>query len=276
MNSVICIGDISVDFYATIPRRNVGGISFNVAWNLRECGVDAGVCSVIGTDEDGRSILRALSERKVPRDAILVREGETAQQRILINANGERIFDGYRAGVLSTLSPADVLAVDLPRFDALHIPLSDGLEGLFEVVARDVDGIVKIADLSTDGPHPGGLRASIERYAQSFDLLFIGGCEEDRPYVQKVACDYPNALLVLTLGAQGVVAFEGTTTFEQKAISVERVIDTTGCGDGFQGAFIAHWLSNMADIPGSLRAGVVQGAKVASFLGATQCLIDEA
>ena len=274
MTSVLCIGDIAVDFYVTLSRMHVGGISFNVAWNIRECGADAHVCSAIGTDEDGTAVLRALLERNVPRDAIFVRDGRTAQQRILINSEGERIFDGYRAGVLSTLSPADLDAVDISRFHALYIPLSDGLESLFEAVARDVQGITKVADLSADGPNPGGLRAAVSRYAESFDLLFIGGQDEDRSHVAEIARRYPDKVLVLTLGSKGAVALHGEATFEQAAMTVEHVVDTTGCGDGFQGAFIAHWLSNRDDIPAALRAGVTQGAKVASFLGATQCVIE--
>ena len=275
MRSLACIGDVAVDFYVTIPRRHLGGISFNVAWNAREHGVDARVYSVVGTDTDGEAVLETFARRGLSSEGLVVREGVTAQQRILIKSDGERVFDGYRTGVLSSFSPDDLRKLDPRRIDALHIPLSDGLEALFDGVATTVRGVPKIADLSIDGPNPGGLQVTVTRYAEYFDLLFIGGRSEHLSPIRELSLTHPEKVFVLTLGSKGVVSFRGGEALEEEAISVERVVDTTGCGEGFQGAFIARWLANRNDIRGALEAGVAQGAKVASFLGATQCAIEE-
>lgn len=274
MRSLACIGDVAVDFYVTIPRRHLGGISFNVAWNAREHGVDARVYSVVGTDTDGDAVLETFARRGLSNDGIVVREGITAQQRILITSDGERVFDGYRTGVLSSFCLDDLRTLDPRKIDALHIPLSDGLEALFDGVATAVHGVSKIADLSIDGPNPGGLQAAVTRYAECFDLLFIGGRSEHLSPIRELSLTHPEKVFVLTLGSKGVVSFRGGEALEQGAIPVDQVVDTTGCGDGFQGAFIARWLANRNDIRGALEAGVAQGAKVASFLGATQCVIE--
>ena len=271
MFSLACIGDVAVDNYVTIARRYVGGISFNVAWNARAYGVDARVCSAVGTDPDGVAVLETLAQRGVPCDQIRVRDGRTAEQRILIKPDGERVFDGYRTGVLSSLSVQDLAEWNLYQFDALHIPLSDGLEALFDSIAHDVRGVIKIADLSVDGPNQGGLHAAVQRYAECFDLIFVGGRREDLLYVHEISRIHPQTLFVLTLGSKGVVAFHGGEPYEQGALPVDQVVDTTGCGDGFQGACIARWLAQRGDIRGAIEAGIAQGAKVASFLGATKC-----
>ncbi|MEY4669708.1 MAG: hypothetical protein RL518_2407 [Pseudomonadota bacterium] len=276
MISLACIGDIAVDLYVTIPKSYVGGISFNVAWNAREHGVDARVYSAIGTDNEGMAVRETLARTGFPTDSLLVREGATARQRIVITPEGERVFDGYRAGVLSTLSVRDLSGCGLDRCTAVHIPLSDGLEELFDSVAFDLHGVTKIADLSIDGPNQGGLEASAQRYARCFDLLFVGGRPEHRVVIEDLSRTYPDRVFVLTLGRDGVVAFQGGASFVEDARPVEQVVDTTGCGDGFQGAFIARWLADRSDIRSALVAGVMQGAKVASFLGATQCVIDHA
>lgn len=273
MSSVACIGDIAQDYYVNLSRKQVGGISFNVAWNLRHFGVDARVFSLLGDDADGCGVLEAISQRGMPVDGITVREGETARQRIIVNNDGERIFDGYRTGVLSAFTLRDLQPERLAGFHALHIPLSDGLEGLFDSVATEVTGPLKIADLSIDGPNPEGLQASLERYSSRFDLLFVGGKSEHMPYVAKVAQAKPEKVFVVTLGSAGAVCFRGERSYERKAIPLERVVDTTGCGDGFQGAFIARWLVDRNDLPDALDAGIRRGAEIATLFGATDCVI---
>jgi sugar/nucleoside kinase (ribokinase family) len=275
MRSIVCLGDLALDSYVNTHRRYVGGISFNVAWNLRLSGVDARVVSAVGNDEDGAAVLRTLTLRNVPLEGIAVRDGLTAGQSIIIAPHGERIFNGYRAGVLSTLSLKDLARIDLSHVKALHVPLSDGLEELFDTVAHQVGGITKIADLSINGPNDGGLQASVRRYLPYFDLLCIGGSGEDTREIAELATSCPEKTIILTLGKEGAVCFHDGVSYEQQAIPVSHVVDTTGCGDGFQAAFIAHWLADRNDIQNALRAGAAQGAKIASILGATDCMIDE-
>ena len=275
MTCVACIGDVSIDMYVTHARRYVGGISFNIAWNLRECGAEAKVFSAIGNDDDGAAVMRTFASRDISALGVLVREGLTAQQRIIVTPSGERIFDGYRIGVLQSLCLGDFSTIRLNKFDALHIPLSDGLEALFDACAREVHGVLKIADLSVDGPNVGGLRGSVERYAEYFDLLFVGGGIHDASYIQELARSRPQHAFVLTLGREGAICFQGHSAYRQEALAVNSVVDTTGCGDGFQAAFIARWLADRDDIPSALHAGAAQGARVASYLGATPCVIAE-
>jgi len=275
MKSVACIGDIGLDVYVDVPLTKIGGISFNVAWTLRQHEVDAHVFSLIGNDREGRALVQTLEHRHIPTQGLVRRDGSTAMQRIVINAEGERVFDGYRAGVLSDFACSDLPRSRLAHFDALHVPLSDGLENLFESVALEIDGITKIGDFSIDGPNPGGLLASVERYARYFDLLCVGGRSEDARNIASLARVHREKVFVVTLGSKGVVSFRGDDVYEQGARPVSTVVDTTGCGDGFQGAFIAQWLADRGDIPKALHAGVMRGAQVASFLGANECGFDE-
>ncbi len=231
--------------------------------------------SAVGDDEDGATVLRALSTRDISVEDIVVRKGATARQRIIVNPNGERVFDGYRTGVLATLGSRDIPFSSLSHFDALHVPLSDGLEALFDAVAQQVTGIIKIADLSMDGPNGQGLQASVERYLPYFDLVCIGGKYDDLGWVKERAASFPHKTVVLTLGSRGAVCLRGREIYEQEAVPVSKVVDTTGCGDGFQAAFIARWLADRDDIRGALSAGVAQGGKVASIFGATECIIED-
>ena len=46
-------------------------------------------------------------------------------------------------------------------------------------------------------------------------------------------------VIVVTLGARGLVALAGQNTFIQPAPKVERIVDTTGAGDCFTGSLVA-------------------------------------
>jgi len=74
-------------------------------------------------------------------------------------------------------------------------------------------------------------------------------------------------VLVLTLGAGGSVAFRGRERWRQPALPLARVVDTTGCGDAFQAAFLSCWLKSQ-DPAASLRAGAEAGRDCATHLGA--------
>ncbi|HHT77616.1 MAG TPA: hypothetical protein GXZ67_07025, partial [Clostridiaceae bacterium] len=48
----------------------------------------------------------------------------------------------------------------------------------------------------------------------------------------------------LTLGAKGSVAICNGETIVQEALPVQRVVDTTGCGDAFQSGFTHNIVVN--------------------------------
>ena len=73
-------------------------------------------------------------------------------------------------------------------------------------------------------------------------------------------------LLVLTLGAAGSIAFDGERSYEQPALPLEKVIDTTGCGDAYQAGFSATYYATR-DVRASLLAGAELGRQAALTFG---------
>jgi sugar/nucleoside kinase (ribokinase family) len=51
-----------------------------------------------------------------------------------------------------------------------------------------------------------------------------------------------------------------------KAVPVEHVVDTTGCGDAYQAAFTVAWFKNK-DIQAAMEAGSMAASDVLSHLG---------
>jgi sugar/nucleoside kinase (ribokinase family) len=73
--------------------------------------------------------------------------------------------------------------------------------------------------------------------------------------------------LVVTRGAAGAVAVDGSDRAEISAVAVERVVDTTGAGDLFAAGFLAGRCRGR-ELKASLETGALAAAEVISHFGA--------
>ena len=73
-------------------------------------------------------------------------------------------------------------------------------------------------------------------------------------------------LIVVTLGAKGSYAFNKGESIFQPALKVDKVVDTTGCGDAYQAAFSVTFFKTN-DIRQSMNAGAVAASKVLQTWG---------
>lgn len=78
---------------------------------------------------------------------------------------------------------------------------------------------------------------------------------------------YPNTILVLTLGSDGVMAVADNTTYELSAHPVD-VVDTTGAGDAFTGYFLAGLMKGLS-LGEALDMGNAAGALTVTKAGAS-------
>lgn len=265
-----CIGDVGIDDYANLGSRRLGGIALNVAASARAGGLAVSLVSALGDDLAGAAALRAIEPLDLDRSRLRRLLGRTARQAIHLEPSGERRFTGYDAGVLTDwrLDAADLAF--LAAHDAVFAPLADGLEAIFDQIANLRGPAVKAADFSVDSTLADGssLEESLRRYASAFDVATIGGRREHLRLVEALARKQPETLFVLTLGAEGALAFRRGERFSQPAVPVAQVVDTTGCGDAFQGAFLAAYLQNRC-IPDALLAGAQRAAVVIGHAGST-------
>jgi fructoselysine 6-kinase len=265
-----CAGDVGIDDYVNLNLRRPGGIALNVAVAAQASGLDVSIVSALGDDPDGDAIGRVLAPLGMDVSRVRRLPGATARQAIRLEADGERRLSGYRAGVLAGWRlDRDDLAF-LAAHDAVYVPLADGLEAVFEAVARLPGPALKAADFSIDSDLADGssLVQSLARYAGAFDLVFVGGSTEHLATVAELAAAHPETTFVLTLGAAGALAFHRGERFRQAAVPVGRVVDTTGCGDAFQGAFLASLLQHQ-NVPSALWAGASRAAAALGHVGAT-------
>ncbi len=265
-----CVGDVGVDNYTNLGLRKPGGIAFNVAISALASGLDVSLISALGTDPGGDAMRSLIATLPIDSTHLRRYDGTSARQDIFVEPDGERRFVGYDKGVLTQwhLSPSDTAF--LATHDAVYIPLTDGLEAIFQTIAHLPGPILKAADFSIDYELADYDQEEnlLIRHAPAFDIIFFGGRPHHLPLMESLSTIHPNKLLILTLGAQGAIAFHHHAQHHQPATLVPNPLDTTGCGDAFQAAFLASYLQTK-DIPTALTAGANRAAITISHLGST-------
>lgn len=221
---------------------------------------------------------RALTEAGVEARLVADAAAPTGTIVILVAPDGERTMYTDRGANLR-LCADDLPDAVLDGVAALHL---SGY-ALFDPEVR-----AAVLDL-VDRARRRGLPVSIDPSSTGFlatvgpadfldwvagtDVLFPNLDEgrllsgEDDPAAVAAALLEHVPLVALTLGADGaIVAARGTAPVEVPAVDVE-VVDTTGAGDAFCGAFLGAWLAG-ADPTGAAERGVAAAAGAVRALGA--------
>ena len=153
--------------------------------------------------------------------------------------------------------------------DLLVTPVFRQIHELFHsVMSVSVAGKVAV-DFADFSQHPDF--SHLESYLDGIDVAFFGLSAGDHKLIPALSAlaDRAHKLFVVTLGAAGSMAIAGHEKFEQAAIPVDRIVDTTGAGDAFAAAFLANFMQG-ADVPSCLHRGAVLAARVIQQMGAYQ------
>jgi sugar/nucleoside kinase (ribokinase family) len=267
---IVCIGDCGIDHYLPSGRLLAGGITANFARHaVHEFPADdeIHVVSAIGDEPDAAGIVRRAFRRAGIICHFAELPGHTPVQFIQVQADGERTFVRYDVGVLGSYH-IDAHDTDLVgSSDLLVTSMFQQVRALFEsVISVPVQGKVAV-DFADFAQHPDF--AHLESCLDRIDVAFFGLSQRDSRIVEKLAtlAERWHKLFVVTLGADGSHAFHGHARFQQDAVPVDKVVDTTGAGDAFAAAFLASWIHG-GDVPASLHRGATLASRVVQRLGA--------
>ena len=266
--NIVCIGDCGIDHYLPDDELLVGGISANFARHARDMFPrtdDVHLVSVVGDDRNGEVVVAALADRDISCH-ITRAEGLTPVQYIEVRDDGERDFVRYEAGVLRDFR----LGPDEQRIagecDLLVVPAYLQIVGLFEEVIRIPHGGRTSVDFADFVEHPDF--SLLERSVPYFDIGFFGLSVTEREMIRDLEhfSKEHARLLVVTLGAAGSLAFYKGRRYEQAAVRVPAVVDTTGAGDAFAAAFLSRYCYR-DDIADALASGANLAARVVQVHG---------
>ena len=250
-----------------------GGSAANVAVWASRSGLTPHFVGKVGRDRFGELAAEELRAEGV--EAYLVRtEAQlTGSVAVFIDHRGERSMVSGR-GADHYLLPSELPHELLSGTRHLHLTAWSFFADPPRTAARTAASMAKAAGatLSFD---PGSFQMIEEMGLQAFldcttdmgvDLLLpnheegtiLTGEEEPEAIARELAKLYPNALIALKLDAEGSLLLEnGHTTHVPPA--TDRLVDATGAGDSYAGAFLARYLRG---------CGAVEAARFATRVSA--------
>jgi len=265
---LVCVGDCGIDDYETTGDRLPGGITLNFALQARHAfpaDDSIRIVSALGTDAAAAIVRNALKMSGIDCDFTTV-EGKTPVQHIAIEANGERRFIGYEAGVLERFRPRAAQLSVIEQADWLVMPHFVQIAGLFERLLQAPRRGALAVDFADFREHPD--YALLERSLEYIDVAFFGLQADDAGMlaaIERLARER-DRLLVVTLGGAGSRAYAGSRHYRQDAIPVPIVVDTTGAGDAFAAGFLSGHCHG-APVTTSLEAGARRASAAIRQLG---------
>ena len=253
-----------MDHFCQLGQHLVGGNALNQAVRFRQMGHDSAFVGALGTDPAGDRIADLLSSYSVDISHTHRVSGQTATNQIVNDEAGERYgVDGaWEGGVYEQyrLTPSDWAFLEGFDVWATHANGPSYIDALGHKDERQF--------MAVDFLHLQDYDLLEKSLSTAVDIAYFGGTADMADDLARVARAHPRGIIVLTLGKEGSIAFQGDHSFVQEALPVEQVVDTTGCGDAFQAGFTASYY-NTQDIRASLLAGAKLGRANALHYGAT-------
>ena len=259
-------------------RATAAGTAAGAAVDLAKLGMRVYSAGAIGDDLIGDVLTAALQRHGVDTAGLVRKRGvQTSATMLPIRPNGERPAL-HVPGASRRLELADIDAAAIARCDALLFGGPDALSGLTAGELREVAAAARSAGVlvAVDVLY-GGSRRALERLAgllscadwfwpNEEQLLALTGRDELKPAMADVLALGTGGVAV-TLGARGclLATRQAPEPAAVPAIGVD-VVDTTGCGDGFNAGMLTGLLLG-CEAADSAWLGVACGALVATGLG---------
>jgi len=253
-----------VDFFPEQDKVYVGGNSLNFATQCKLSGINnVSVIGALGNDRFGDLIEAHLDSCDIDRSHVYRMDLPTASNKIFINENGDRYFkeDSWDGGVFDVFRLFENDWKYLENSDLIAMPAGDpNLNALLKRRNNKQTVAIDFLDYFT--------LPFIESKIEHIDLTFLSANNEMLNELNALAVK-SDKMIVATLGAEGSVAFWNNNSYFQKAVEVNEIVDTTGCGDAFQAAFAIEWLTSR-DVEKALKMGSEAASKVLGFVSGVE------
>lgn len=255
---VLCVGEMVIDFLpgaeAGSYLRNPGGAPANVAVAVARNGLEAGFIGKVGQDDFGRFLLDTLRANRVriACDACTDR-AVTTLAFVTLGADGERSFTFARKpGADMLLEIADIDPAVLAEARIVHAgscslsqsPAAEATEHALRLArqqSRLVSFDINYRALLWEERQDQALQrilavlpcVDLLKLSEE-ELVLLGGRERLAQLIQ----EHRIPLTVITLGQAGAECHVGGHWLRVAGRAAE-VVDTTGAGDAFWGAFLS-------------------------------------
>jgi len=255
-------GDNCIDYYRNTGKGYPGGNPVNVAVYLQRYGCFSSYIGTVGDDLYGETIRSELSYAGVDVSHLRTEHGSTAISYLNL-VDGERVFDTvYDEGVMADFQLND----EDFQFIAEHDLLVSGIWGhtLSDLKRICKEGTPIAFDFSTEWQ-----QENLDRAAPFIDYAFFSSDGKDRkivPEFMRLVKDMGPKIVVMTMGADGSLAYDGHTYTECGIIKCP-VVDTMGAGDSYIAGFL-YAICEGKEISEAMAAGAASSSVTLGYSGA--------
>ena len=271
--SVVGFGDNVVDIYTHSNKQYPGGNCVNFAVYAKMFGAKrSAYMGYFGTDVNADHVIEALHNEKIETVKCKKISGENGYSRCKLE-NGDRVFLDYNEGGVRSRHIYELDEFDieyLKQFDLVHCGNYCYMESqLPKIKEANIPLSFDFSDDSTE-----------EYYMQIAPLVTYAFCsydgtdEEVKKHLKKVS-DLGPEIVCASRGAKGCMLYCNGKYYEQKAVPIEKVVDTMGAGDSLITTFMVGYTD--ARKKGiSQDEAIVSSIAEASKFAAEMCQIDGA
>jgi sulfofructose kinase len=231
----------------TALTTGCGGPAATAMVTLSRLGLSASFIGSIGDDRFGAEIIQFLETEKVDISFLKTVPGCMSQVAFIAATSGGSRTIFWHPGTMPALEPSQI---DLSPFTGARVLHLDGLKieaSIAAALQAKSMGITVVLDAGT-------FREGTDRLLPLVDILIASerfaqplvGAHASEADVIKALTDFGAAQVVVTQGARGSIGCDGGEIIHCPAFDV-KVVDTTGAGDVYHGAYIYRFLEG-ADI----------------------------
>ncbi|MDQ4081650.1 MAG: D-glycero-beta-D-manno-heptose 1-phosphate adenylyltransferase [Actinomycetota bacterium] len=308
--SVAVVGDAMLDRYvegetarlsaeAPVPvvslvaRRELPGGAANTAANLRALGARVSVVSLLGDDEDGAALVRALAERGVVTEGLVSEPGRRTLVKSRVVASGQMVLrldegstrrarpdveDALVARLGEAFAASDALVVSDYGYGVLTDRLIAALAGLQAESPR----VLVVDSKNLAAYRAAGVTAVKPNYAQALALLgSLAGDDDAARRTETIAASGERILdvtgaevVAVTLDSEGALVLERGRPAYRTYARPNPDSRAMGAGDTFAAA-LALALAAGAHTPAAAEIASAAAAIVVAKQGTAACAADE-
>jgi sugar/nucleoside kinase (ribokinase family) len=291
IEGVLCAGNISHDILARPVDRlewgtstwvpdlleDMGGNGSNTSYTAAMLGAPAKLLGMVGRDRQGDALLEKLAKAGVDLSEVGRSGAPTTTTICAVHSNGERLFiqrigssaEAFREAINFT---GDVVR-GVSHFHLANIFALPNIGPRASETMRQAREAGLTTSLDTGWDTTGKWLSTVGPCLPDVDLLFVNREEARRLTGQSEPASAAEFLrqrgahdIVIKLGGEGCAIFTEDESLRVATFPVE-VVDTTGAGDCFAGAFLAVLHRGM-DYREAARTANAVGAMVVEQLGA--------
>ncbi len=266
MNNVdiIGLGEVVVDWVTEIPNfpkpdekinaisENYfsGGVTANYLVAVARLGVSCGFIGAVGDDPYGDFLIEDFRNEKVDTKFTLKRKGKKTPVNFIFVVKGEKTIIQSPHMLTTKLDPTDLEETYISKSKVLHTTLIHPKLSERAIKLALEYGVKISIDLESQIAQQGW--NNLKKMLLNADILIpnkegakmITKCKNSKDAAKKLV-EYGIPIVIITLGNKGALVTTEEFQKEIPAYNSENIVDTTGAGDAFNGAFsVAYWIKN--------------------------------